>query len=422
MPNTEKNIQIKETYLATKARREHQVCRVFSVKVQQNKLNAAQREALKMMFVEAKWMYNHILNLSKNENTDIFSLKYTDLEEVKHFTKDKEEVISKLTYLSSQMKQEVLTSIFTSIRSLAKSKKKGNKVGELKFISEYKSINLKQCGISYKIVSKNKIKIQGIKKPLKVNGLDQLKRFGDNYELANAKLLLKPSGYYIAFTVYTERDYNIKTNKPKIGVDYGCQTSFTLSDGRKINALVEESERLKRLQQRIARAKKGSNNRWKLRKKLRKAYEHDTNRKNDMANKLCSMLYGYQVIMQDEQLRAWKIKHGKKVQHSILGRVKTRLMSKEDTVVLNRFVPTTKLCRDCGFKNDSITVRDREFVCPNCGVVYDRDIHAAENMVWLYENIIGVERTEFKRADFDEQIRLFFDKMKHEAADTSVQR
>lgn len=49
-------------------------------------------------------------------------------------------------------------------------------------------------------------------------------------------------------------------------------------------------------------------------------------------------------------------------------------------------------------------------------------IHAAENMIWLYENIIGVERTEFKRADFDERIHLFFDKMKHEAADTSVQR
>lgn len=422
MPNTEKNIRIKEAYLATKAKREHQVCRVFSVKVQENKLNASQREALKMMFVEAKWMYNHILNLSKDDSIDVFSLKYTDLEEVRHLTKDKEEVVSKLTYLSSQMKQEVLTSIITSIRSLARSRKKGNKVGRLKFISEYNSINLKQCGVSYKIVSKNKVKIQGIKKPLKVNGLDQLRRFGDNYELANAKLLLKPSGYYIAFTVYTERDYNIKTDKPKIGVDFGCQTSFTLSDGRKFNTLVEESERLKRLQRRIARTKKGSNNRWKLRIKLRKAYEHDINRKNDMANKLCSMLSGYQVIMQDEQLRAWKRKHGKKVQHSILGRVKTRLMAKGDTVVLDRFVPTTRLCRDCGFKNDSITVRDREFICPNCGVVYDRDIHAAENMVWLYENIVGVERTEFKHADFKENLIRFFESLRHEAADTSVQR
>lgn len=421
MPNTEKNMRIKETYLATKAKREHQVCRVFSVKVQENKLNSTQREALKMMFVEAKWMYNHLLNLSKCEGVDIFSLKYTELEEVRHLTKDKEDVVSKLTYLSSQMRQEVLTSIITSIRSLASSRKKGNNVGRLKFISEYNSINLKQCGVSYKIVSKNKVKIQGIKKPLKVNGLDQLRRFGDNYELANARLLLKPSGYYIAFTVYTERNYSININKPKIGVDFGCQTSFTLSDGRKFNTLVEESERLKRLQRRIARTKKGSNNRWKLIKKLRKSYEHDINRKNDMANKLCSMLSGYQVIMQDEQLRAWKRRHGKKVQHSILGRVKTRLMEKGDTVVLDRFVPTTKLCRDCGFKNDSLTIHDRKFICPNCGAVYDRDIHAAENMVWIHENIIGVERTEFKQADFKENLLRFFENLKHEAADTSGQ-
>ena len=422
MPNTEKNIRIKETYLATKARRENQVCRVFSVKVQENKLNAIQREALKMMFVEAKWMYNHILNLSKDEKADIFLLKYTDLEEAKHLTKDKEEVVSKLTHLSSQMKQEVLTSIFTSIRSLTKAKKNGNKVGKLKFTSEYKSINLKQCGVSYKIVSKNKVKIQGIKKPLKVNGLDQLKRFGENYELANAKLLLKPSGYYIAFTVYTERDYSVKTDKPRIGIDFGCQTSFTLSDGRKINALVEESERLKRLQRKVARAKKGSNNKWKLKKRLRKVYEHDTNKKNDMTNKLCSILSEYQVIMQDEQLRAWKRRHGKKVQHSILGRVKTRLVSKYDTVVLDRFVPTTKLCRDCGYIHKDITERDRTFVCPSCGVVYDRDIHAAENMVWLYENIVGVERTEFKRVNFIENLSIFFENMKHEAAESSVQR
>ena len=97
-------------------------------------------------------------------------------------------------------------------------------------------------------------------------------------------------------------------------------------------------------------------------------------------------------------------------------------MEKGDTVVLDRFVPTTKLCRDCGFKNDSITVRDREFICPNCGVVYNRDIHAAENMVWIYENIVGVERTEFKQADFKENLSRFFENLRHEAADTSGQR
>ena len=410
MSNTEKNMQIKQTYLETKARRVNQCCKVFSVKIQSNKLNASQKEHLKMMFVEAKWMYNHILNLSKNNDIDIFKLKYTDLNEIKHFDKDKNEITSKLVYLSSQMKQEVLTNILTSIRSLNKLKNKGNKVGALKFISEYTSINLKQANVSYKIIGKNKIKIQGIKKPLKVNGLKQLGRFGKDYELANAKLLLKPSGYYIAITVYTNKVISDKTDKKRIGIDFGCQTSFTLSDGRKINTIVEESERLKKIQKRIARSKKGSNNRWKLRKQLRKAYEHDVNKKKDMTYKICSMLSDYQVIMQDEQIQAWKKRHGKKIQHSILGRVKSILINKEDTVVLNRFVPTTKLCRDCGYIHKEIKEKDREYICPNCGVVYDRDIHAAENMIWIYENIIGVERTDFKRVDFDEQLRLLFER------------
>ena len=57
MSSTEKNIRIKQTFLATKARRETQSCRVVTVKVQDNKLNTSQRESLKMLFVEAKWMY-----------------------------------------------------------------------------------------------------------------------------------------------------------------------------------------------------------------------------------------------------------------------------------------------------------------------------------------------------------------------------
>lgn len=408
MNNTDKNTKIKETYLATLAKREHQCVRVFKVKVQENKLNKEQAQHLKMLFVEAKWMKNHILNLTNNTDVDIFSIKYKDLDKVTHLDKNKTPIESEIKYLSSQMRQEVLTDIHTSIRALSKLKKKGLKIGALKYVSEYNSINLKQCGISYKITNGSKIKIQGIKKPIKVNGLDQLDKLNCDYELANAKLLYKPSGYYIALTVYTEKN-NKTQNNPLIGIDMGCQTSFTLSDGQKLNCIIEESEQLKRVQRKIDRSKKGSNNRWKLRRKLRKLYEHDTNVKDNLANQLCAYLKEYKVVIQDEQLKVWKRKHGKKVQHSILGRVKTRLINTEGTIVLDRFVPTTKLCRDCGSIHDSIKVWDRQYVCPVCGVVYDRDIHAAENMVWLYQNIIGVERTEFKPVDFKMVLTNYFE-------------
>lgn len=161
--NTEKNIKIKESLLATMAKRENQACRVFTVKIQKNHLKKVQKNALKMIFVEAKWLRNYALNLSKNSDIDVFKLNYVDLKTVKHFDKDKNELISKLMFLSSQMSQDVLKEICSNIKSLSTNKKKGEKVGELKFISEYKSINLKQYGNSYSIVNKNRIKIQGIK-------------------------------------------------------------------------------------------------------------------------------------------------------------------------------------------------------------------------------------------------------------------
>ena len=62
MPNVEKNAKIKATLLATKKRRETQKCFVFSTKIDYRKLNKLQKEQLQMLFVEAKWVYNDIIN------------------------------------------------------------------------------------------------------------------------------------------------------------------------------------------------------------------------------------------------------------------------------------------------------------------------------------------------------------------------
>lgn len=385
MTNIEKNIKIKETYAATMLKRTSQICRVFTCKVQYNHLNKQQRQQLKMMFVEAKWMYNYILNLSQDSNNDIFKLKYTDLNNITHLDKDKNIVNVSLQYLSSQMKQSVLDGIFSNIRGLAKAREKGLKVGKLNFISEYTSINLKQANVSYKIISKNRIKIQGIKKPLRVNGLEQI-LFLSDYELANAKLINKYGDYYVAITVYTNKE---NKNKPTeiIGIDLGCQTSVTLSDGRKFNCSVEESEYCKNLRRKISRCKKGSNNRYRLKKKYRKANAKSINRKNDFARQLNHILKNYIVVMQDEQLQQWsRHRHGKAIQQGILGRIKSLLKNNENTIVLSKWFPSTKLCSCCGEKVE-IKLHERVFVCPKCGYTEDRDIHAAKNMVWFYKNI-----------------------------------
>ena len=408
MTNIEKNIKIKETYAATMLKRTSQICRVFTCKVQYNHLNKHQCQQVKMMFVEAKWMYNYILNLSQDNNNDIFKLKYTDLNNITHLDKDKNIVNVSLKYLSSQMKQSVLDGIFSNIRGLAKARERGLKVGKLNFISEYTSINLKQANVSYKIISKNRIKIQGIKKPLRVNGLEQILSLSD-YDLANAKLINKYGDYYMAITVYTHKENKDKLTEI-IGIDLGCQTSVTLSDGRKFNCRVEESEYCKNLRRKISRCKKGSNNRYRLKKKYRKANAKSINRKNDFARQLNHILKNYIVVMQDEQLQQWsRYRHGKSIQQGILGRIKSLLKNNENTIVLSKWFPSTKLCSCCGEKVE-MKLHERVFVCPKCGYMEDRDIHAAKNMVWFYKNIPYAEHIQ-DFAEIKNQLDVIFPSM-----------
>lgn len=70
----------------------------------------------------------------------------------------------------------------------------------------------------------------------------------------------------------------------QLGIDFGCQTSFTMSDGSKVNSYIEETDHIKKLQRKLQRQQKGSNNRWKTRSKLKKQYQRLTNLKNEYAN------------------------------------------------------------------------------------------------------------------------------------------
>jgi putative transposase len=416
-----KNLAIKEKGVETRNRHKAMQCRVFTCKVVYNKLTDEQKEQLYGQFREAKWVYNSILSQS-NDGKEIFSLTYKDFDTVTHKDKDKNDVVSPVQYLSKRELQSVISGVKTNITNLAKAKNKGLGVGSLKFISEYNSIDLPQYEKSYKIVGRNRIKVDKVKKTLYVRGLKQLYNLCVYYEMANAKLIKRPDGFYVALTVYVENSKHSDIEKPLLGIDMGCETSLTLSDGSKINAEVKETERLKRLQRSLARCKKGSNNRRKVLRKLNAEYQHMSNKRNELSRQILHYLNRYRVVIQDEQLANWQENgHGKKISHGVLGRVKNGLEDRHDTYVLSKWLPTTKLCTECGAKAD-LTVNDRVFVCPVCGHTEDRDTHAAKNMVWFFTNrkTLCVERTEYNREAFLNGIRVIFTGTNHETTKSLV--
>ena len=411
-----KNLVIKEKGAETRKRHKEMTCQVITTKVVYNKLSKEQKEILYGQFREAKWIYNSILNRSQ-DGEDIFKMTYKDFDTVDHLDKEKNTVTEEVKYLSKRELQSIISGIKTNITNLAKAKKKGLEVGALNFISDYGSIDLAQYEKSYKIVGRNRIKVDKIRKPLYVRGLRQLYDMDVKYEFANAKLLKRADGFYIAITIYKEKiKQDTCKDKPLLGIDMGCETSFTLSDGRKINVEVKETERLKRLQRMLARCKKGSHNKWKLRRRLRAEYDHMNNKREYESIKVLKMLSSYYVVIQDEQLTEWAQNgHGGKVSHGVLGRVKDGLISRSDVFILSKWVPTTKLCTECGHKVD-LTQYDRTFVCPACGHTEDRDVHAAKNMLWFFSKrkALCVERTEYNRERFANEIRAVFTETNYE--------
>jgi len=404
MDKLSKNNTIAQTMRETYAKRKSQDCKCFKFKVDKSSLSKEQLNHIKMQFVEAKWIYNYLLD------KDIYTFDYKNLSTITHKDKYKNDVNITIQHIGSSVKQSIIQEIISQIKGLSSLKKKGHKVGKLKYKSEYNSINLKQYGNTH-IIRGNKIKIQGIKKPIRVRGLKQLARY-DSIDYANAKLLYDGNDYYISLTCFIPKE----TRQYKdgiVGIDMGVSTTITLSDGNKYDISVGESEKLKRLQAKLARQKKGSNNRYKTIKKIRKEYVHISNKKNDISNKIVNrILTNYKtVVIQDEQIGKWKEDgvSGSKIQHSILGRIKTKLMQNDRVVILDKWFPTTKQCDICGAKVE-LDISDRIFECPNCNRKEDRDIHAAKNMIHFYQQYNRLDRSGTDQTSIKGPVKIAYNK------------
>ena len=383
----EKKNKIIATRSQTRLRRQNQIVKSYELKIVEKRLNKRQHEELDMLFVEGKWFYNHVLNLNR-QGQRLSDINSTTIKTIERFDKDRNPIQSELKYLSASQKQAILARMVSNQMTIIQLVKRGHqKFGNLQFKSELNCIPLKQYGQTYSFKSENKVKIQGIHGKVLVRGTHQLVNVD---EYANANLIKKPDGYYLKVTCYINKDSLPKstTNGMEIGLDFGIKTNITTSEGEKLDVSVEESERLKMLQRKLQRQTKGSNNRYKTIKKIQREYQKIGNKKTDKANKIVNELKQYStIVIQDEKIANWHKQKGmsRTVQHSCMGLIKSKLKQLPQTIVLDRYIPTTKFCPKC-FKKNELTLNDRTYVC-DCGYQEDRDIHAAKNMI-LINNLV----------------------------------
>jgi len=368
-----KNEQIKLSGKATRKRHKSLSCRVYELKFDKSHLSKGKLNYLKRLFLEAKWLYNCMLG------TDDPVSFNTKINEVLIYGKDKLPETRPLNIISSQMKQGIRECLFHSICSLSAKKKKGAKVGRLKFKSLVNSIYLKQFDNTYKLKGRY-LKLQGFKKRFKLEGLDQIP---ETAEITTANLVRKCDDYYLKVTCFVPKEEQLFENK-SVGIDFGIKTSLTFSDGEKYNFQFPIPDDLKRLQRQKKNKLKNSRNNKKLDSKMSIKYNKLSNQKKDAKNKIVSYITKkYKIIcIQDENIKGWHEKwFGKQVQLSILGGIMSDLKKKSHTLSLvDRYFPSTQLCPVCHNRNKELTLKDRVFVC-NCGHQEDRDTHAARNIL-----------------------------------------
>jgi len=142
---------------------------------------------------------------------------------------------------------------------------------------------------------------------------------------------------------------------------------------------------------------KGSNRRNKQKLKVAKIHERITNLRKDFQHKLSSKLVHENQVICIEDLSVKNMlknhKLAKAIQDSSWSSFVNLLEYKckwygRTLIKVDRFFPSSKACSDCGYINQNLKLKDREWICKGCGVVHQRDWNASKNILKQGLNLV----------------------------------
>jgi putative transposase len=248
---------------------------------------------------------------------------------------------------------------------------------------KYKSFTLKQAG--WKLLSDDRIQVgrcsYKFHNSRKIDG-----------DIKTVTLSRDAVGdWWVVFSV--KQDDQSKTRHmtgKTAGLDFGMTTFITLSTGETIAApqpLLRLLKTLKSASRKVSRKQKGSNSRKRALKNLARLHRRIANQRLDWMHKTAhSLAQAFDVIcVEDLALEGMKRLWGRKVsdiawhQFSLILSWHC-LKAGSKLVKVDRFYPSSKLCSVCGYLHAELELRDRQWLCPQCGTAHNRDGNAAVNI------------------------------------------
>ena len=243
---------------------------------------------------------------------------------------------------------------------------------------------------------------------------NRLQRYKDN--IKSATLSKTKSGKFFLSVLLSMNEEEFKqfrhTNN-KVGIDLGVKDFVITSDGEVFenkHFLKKSENKIKKLQRQLSKKVKGSNNRYKTRLKLAKAFERLTNQRLDYIHNVVNSLlrtYDY-IFMEDLNVQGMLKNHhlAKAIQEVGLYTFKNTLRNKammndKFVIEVDRWFASSKTCHRCGYVYKGLSLNEREWICPVCGTKHNRDLNAAMNILIEGNKILVGSRTaEFTLVDY----------------------
>lgn len=215
--------------------------------------------------------------------------------------------------------------------------------------------------------------------------------------------------YFVSMQLASDMPF-VQT-KPKtdsqVGIDLNTENFLTVSNGERVenpkyyriikNKLAKQQRKLSRRQKRAKaenRNLKKAKNYQKQRRLIAKMHDKIRNQRNNFLNLVSIALINSHDLVVAENLRSSNMlkNHALAMSISDVGwRLFLEKMSYKSVMYGRKFVTvdpknTTQKCHDCGFvmgteNTKKLTLKDREWACPNCGTFHIRDVNASLNVL-----------------------------------------
>lgn len=193
-------------------------------------------------------------------------------------------------------------------------------------------------------------------------------------------------------SVSTDEDPSRECGNEILGVDVGIAALATLSDGTRFEnprAMATARQRLRILQKSVSRKQKGGKNRKKAVQRLARQYYRVACIRSNAIHQATNVIAKRTSVVGIEDLHVKGMLRNHRLAGALsdagmaefLRQVEYKVKWAGGIVVkADRWYPSSKTCSECGYVIEKLPLSVREWLCPECGVVHDRDINAAINL------------------------------------------